>query len=227
MRKTTPQWGKIAVATALIAGGITLANAHETDDDDHGEKIVKTYDLSGFDAIKVSGVYDMDVKVGESFSIRLEGPEREMERARVEVEGDMLVLGQSKKKSRWKKRKSVNAYITMPDLNALKVSGVTDADINGVDTDTFDLRVSGVADVDISGRCDLLDARISGVSDVDAQDLKCARGDVTLSGVGDMEVYTSDAIDASVSGVGDVTVYGSPEKVEKSVSKYTASLTIK
>ncbi len=222
------QWGKILLVSAIALGGMSVANAHDDDSDDKN-KITQTYDLTGFDGISVSGVYDVEVTVGKDYSIRLEGREKEMEYAEVELDGDTLELGKRKRK-KWgwnNNTKSINAYITMPNLNELNVSGVTDADITGVDSDRFELHVSGVADVNISGRCGTIDAHVSGVSDIDAEDLICERGDVSLSGVGDMEVHTSEAIDVSVHGVGDVTVYGKPESVEKSVSKYTASLTIK
>lgn len=227
MRSSAQTFTKLLLAGALVIGGISVANAHDDDDHDSGDRITKTYDLTGFDAIDISGVYDVEVKVGGSYSIRLEGREKEMDYAEVELDGDTLELGQRKKKWGWGNRKSVDAYITLPSLNALDVSGVTDADVENIDADTFELDVSGVADVNLSGTCDELDADISGVSDVNARELKCKSGDVDLSGVGDLEVYTSEAIDASVHGVGDVTVYGSPADVEKSVSKYTASLTIK
>ena len=223
------QWGKILLVSAIAFGGMTVANAHD-EDNDSKDRITRTYDLTGFDAIDISGVYDVEVSVGKDFSIRLEGREKEMEYAEVELDGNTLELGKRKRKKSWSfnnTTKSINAYITMPDLNELNVSGVTDADITGVDAGSFDLHVSGVADVNISGRCGSLDAHISGVSDVDAEGLVCEHGDVSLSGVGDMDVYTSKSIDVSVHGVGSVTVHGKPESVEKSVSKYTASLTIK
>lgn len=224
-RRTAPKWGRILVASGLIFAGAMAVQAHEIDEDD-GNKTTKTYDLSGFDEINVSGVYDVEIRTGDSYSIRLEGREKEMKHARVEVSGDRLELGQTKKKWGWGNRKSINAYVTLPSLNALGVSGVADVDAEDISSKDFKLRVSGVADVNISGECGFIKASISGVSDVNAKNFVCEDGEVNMSGVGDLKVHTSESIDASVSGVGDVTVYGRPSKVEKSVSKYTASLEI-
>lgn len=214
------------MASSLVFAGVVAVQAHEIDEDD-GDKITRTYDLSGFDEISVSGVYDVEIRTGDSFSIRLEGREKEMNYARVEVNGDRLELGQEKRKKwGWGNRKSIDAYVTLPRLNALGVSGVADVDAEDISSENFKLRVSGVADVNISGECGFIKANISGVSDVNAKGFKCEDGEVNMSGVGDLEIYTSESIDASVSGVGDVEVYGRPSKVEKSVSKYTASLEI-
>ncbi len=224
-QNTSPKWGRIILASGLIFAGVAAVQAHEIDEDD-GNKITRSYDLSGFDEIRVSGVYDVEIRTGDAFSIRLEGRDKEMKYARVEVNGDRLELGQKKKKWNWGNRKSIDAYVTLPRLNALGVSGVADVDAEDIKAETFKLRVSGVADVNISGECGFIEASISGVSDVDAKAFKCQDGDVNMSGVGDLQIYTSESIDASVSGVGDVFVYGRPSKVEKSVSKYTASLEV-
>ena len=150
-----------------------------------------------------------------------------MNYARVEIDDGMLELGQTKRKRSWGNRKSINAWVTLPALNKLSVSGVADVTADNVKSDSFKLKVSGVADVNIEGECGYIKASISGVSDVDAEKFVCQDGDVNMSGVADLTIHTAESIDASVSGVGDVTVYGNPSKVEKSVNKYTASLTIK
>jgi len=221
------QWRRIFLVSGLVLVGAIAVQAHEVDDDYKGPKTTRTFDLTGFDGIDVSGVYDVEIEVGESYSIRLEGREREMEYARVEVDGNRLELGQKKRKKRWGNRKSIQAWITLPALNELGVSGVADVNAQNIQSQSFKLRTSGVADVNLSGECGFIKANLSGVSDVDGKELICKDGDVNLSGVSDLKIYTSESIDASVSGVGDVDVYGKPSKVEKSVSKYTASLKIK
>ncbi|NNE58464.1 MAG: hypothetical protein HKN36_10170, partial [Hellea sp.] len=98
--KRTSPWSKLLVASTLIIGAAAIAQAHETDED-RGPTITRTFDLTGFDAVAISGVYDAEISVGEAFSIRLEGTEDDMQRARVELDGDTLELGKVKGKSRW------------------------------------------------------------------------------------------------------------------------------
>ena len=174
MRKTATPWGKIALVSATVLAAAAFAQAGDNDKDrDSGDDVVRTYDLTGFDGIDISGVYDVEVSVGQTYSIRLEGREKDLDRVKVEVDGDTLELGKNKSAKKYSKMKSIDAYITLPRLNSLDVSGVTDVEIVGIDSSEFNLDVSGVADVVLEGQCGSIDADISGVSDVDASELEC------------------------------------------------------
>ncbi len=209
------------LASSLLALPI-MAHAHPADEDRDETPITKTYDFEDFDSVSVSGVYDMEIVVGKSYSIELSGPAYEMNRIEVENRDGTLRLGSKKKKRLKGHRDGIEARITMPALTDLHVSGVASGDITGVDSEAFELHVSGVAEVDIDGRCGRLEAHVSGVGELDAEKLKCEEADVHLSGVGEMSVYASEYADISASGVGEVDVYGDPKKVDKSKSLFTS-----
>lgn len=205
---------------------LSLTGAASADDEAvRSEK----FDLAGFDRIKIAGVYDLDVRVGEDFSISLTGPAYEMDRVEVSVENGALVLDQRKHNKRdfknRNKRDGVEAVITMPSLTALNVSGVVDGVIAGVDSERFDLDLSGVGDLSIDGECGVLDAKVSGVGDLNARNLECREAELRVSGVGSASVFASDEIDAKISGMGDIDVYGSPEKVRKNSGMF-AEITV-
>lgn len=203
MRKTI---GLALSAATLCAFGVAYA----------GDEVSKSYDYTGFDKITISGVYQIDVTVGSSFSIDLSGPENEMARAEVKLRGHSLDLGQRRRhRGEKRNRDGIRATISLPSLSGLDVSGVVDGDITGVDADHLEIDISGVGDIDVSGSCKSLDAHVSGVGELDASDLECRVVTVKVSGVGDAKVYASESVDATVSGMGDITVYGSPEKVRK------------
>lgn len=207
---------------AAIVTGIAMAGP-----DDGGDTITKTYDYSDFDRVSVGGVYDLDVEVGKNYSITLRANARDMSFVKISSEDGTLYLGQKKrdkdgkKRKRYKNNDGITAVITLPELNALKVSGVANGDVSGVDADDFDMSVSGVADVEISGKCNTLTARVSGVGELDAKDFKCKNTKVSLSGVGDVSIYASESVDVKASGVGGVDVYGKPSKVTKKKAKLT------
>ena len=129
-------------------------------------------------------------------------------------------------KRKWRDRhQGVEASITLPNLEGLDISGVVDGEIEGVDTERFEIDLSGVGDLEMSGQCGFFDARVSGVGDLDAEKLECRSVEVRVSGVGSASVYAGDEVDARISGMGDIDVYGSPEKVSKRDSMF-ADITV-
>lgn len=197
-----------ALALAIMFGATSAAASEEQ---------TRMVDLKDFTAIEVSGAYELDVAVGDDYRVELAGAEDEVARAEVMVKDGALVLG-SKKKLRKVKHDhdhSLRATVTMPALERLSVSGVTDADIRGVDAGAFKLHLSGVGEVTIEGRCGNLHARVSGVGELDAKSLRCAVADVALSGMGEASVYARETVRAEVSGMGEIGIYGSPKTVEK------------
>ncbi len=215
------------ITMALLASSLLVlpiaANAHPDEDEDRDETpVTETYDFEDFDSVSVSGVYDVDIQVGKSYSIKLSGPAYEMNRIKVENDDGTLRLGSKKKKRLRGHRDGIEATITLPALTDVHVSGVASGDIKGVDSDRFELHVSGVAEVEIEGRCGRLEAHVSGVGELDAEKLKCEDADVHLSGVGEMSVYATEYADISASGVGEVDVYGDPKKVDKNKSLFTS-----
>lgn len=214
-----PSPKQILFATLAIVGVTTIAYADQDKSDDrksHAGKISQSYDLKDFDRIDVSGVYELDVRVGEKFSLELTATPDDLARAEIDVAGETLNLAMKKNKRNWNKKKKetgIYARVTMPSLNGVEVSGVVDGAIAGVDAKEFDIYISGVGDLEFSGKCENLNAKISGVGDLEADELACNDVYVRVSGVGDASVFAKSSVDASVSGMGDIDVFGSPSKV--------------
>lgn len=194
------------VVVAALAGALSGSAVAES-------KSSRTLDLRDFDAIEIGGAYELDVIVGEDFSIELSGPSEEMARVEASLKNGALVLG-TKKRIKGD-HKGVRAVVTMPALTRIAVSGVADADVSGVKSDHFKLDLSGVGEVNVAGECGKLYARVSGVGEVDAQSLQCKDVDVRVAGIGEARVYASESVSAEVSGMGGIMVYGSPKSVDK------------
>ena len=178
--------------------------------------VSRNYEMTGFDAIDVEGVFELDVEVGPEFSIEVFGPKKELDRVQISVENNVLRLDQEKRRGmNWGNREGVRVRINMPTLVGLNISGVVDGDVSGIDAGRFGLDLSGVGEMELSGSCGELDADVSGVGDLDARKLECGIVDIDVSGVGDATVFASEEVDAQVSGMGDINVYGSPEVVRK------------
>jgi len=203
------------MAIGLIAGS-SIVSAHEVDDKN---RISENYDLSGFDNLEIGGVFELDVIVGDSFSVEASGSEDEMENIKVFVEGDTLRI--ENKKKRWrnnKNRHGVDIKISMPSLSAIAIGGVGEVDITGISGGDLDVEVGGVGEITINGNCKNLDIDIAGVGEMNAKALECEHADIDLAGVGEINVYASQSVDVSAMGVGEVNVYGNPEQVDKNKS---------
>lgn len=225
----------IAIAIAAGAahyafGDIRNVNFSSSKDRDTSKDVAKTYELSGFDAVRVAGVFEVEVTAGAAaYSVSLSGPAAELEKADIRVEGNRLILDRkddSKRDGGWKNRNALTAKISLPSLTDFDAAGVVDASVSGVNAPKMTVQLSGVGDIDIKGTCDTLEANVSGVGDLDAENLECKAVTVSVSGVGDASVYATESANASVGGVGSITVYGAPKSVTKSNSVFS-SITVK
>ena len=203
----------IAAAAAYLAFG-ELTNIGERD---KSKDVAQSFEFRDFDKIDIAGVYELNVSVGGDFSIEISGAPDEMARLEASVENQTLFLSRDEadmSTRRWRNQ-GLTAEISLPALTAVEIAGVVDADVRGVDAETFAADVAGVGSLDISGACDSLDADVSGIGDFNAGDLRCRSVTVQISGIGGASVYASQAVDAEVSGIGDIDIYGSPETVRK------------
>jgi len=199
-----------AATTLLIAGS---AVAHDGDEVDRN--VVADYDFSGFDSIDVSGVYKLDVRAGDQFSVRTEATEDSAEWLEVKLKGDTLILGKKKtrKSHDWKGEHhdhGVHVIVTMPRLVDLDVSGVATGEISAFTGGRINIDIGGVSDLTLSGTCSRLDIDMGGVGKVDAEALKCDHVDADMGGVGKLSVYAAKSINADSSGMSKIDVYGNP-----------------
>ena len=222
---------KAAGATALILMSASLAIAHEVDDKN---RVEETHDITDFNKIRVTGVYELDVQVGEKFSVFTSGKHKDVEHMKVYLKGSTLVLAQDEDKKKhinWNGRKNKNnsgiqATITLPSLKALDITGIGSGEIKGIESERLEVEVAGISDMELFGTCGNLDVDMAGLGEIRAEDLKCENVDVDLAGMGEISVYASKSVEADAAGMGNIEVYGNPEDVEKSKS-FMASVKIK
>lgn len=220
-----------AGATAMLMTSITLAYAHDVNDKN---RVEETHNITDFNKIRVTGVYELDVQVGEEFSVFTSGKHKDVENMKVYLKGTTLVLAQNEdddKNINWNGRKKRNnsgikAIITLPTLKALDITGIGAGEIKGIESDHLDVEVAGISDMELEGSCGTLDVDMAGLGELRADELKCENVDVDLAGMGEISVYASESVEADAAGMGSIDVYGNPEDVEKSKS-FMASVKIK
>lgn len=182
---------------------------------------------SGFTGVKVGGAFDVVLTQGNSYRVIIESDDNVLPHIKTKVEDGVLKIYT---KGNFRKVNTMNAYITLPELDRLDVSGAADVtsrstfrtnkmDIGlsgasdvalNIEVRDLDCGISGSADLKLSGSADNIKMGVSGSGDLDGSELYGHRGTAGVSGSGSIKVHLSDALTASVSGAGDITCYGNP-----------------
>jgi hypothetical protein len=101
--------------------------------------------------------------------------------------------------------------LTVPDLDVIKISGDSDADLRDVRGDLFEVDISGDGAVRASGNVRRLTVEISGSGNVDMPRLNAHQARVEVSGSGDVRIGRTSELDVEISGSGHVKYRGRPQ----------------
>lgn len=168
----------------------------------------ETRNLKGFTSIGFGIPGDLQVKIGPSFSVVLEGDKNDIEEVVTQVSGDKLQI----KTDRWSFhfKQKVNVYITMPEIEGLSVSGSGKATIADdiKEADALELSVSGSGKISTAGLvADQLECNISGSGNIYTGSGNVDRGEISISGSGSYsgESLEIDHLSVGISGSGNCT----------------------
>ncbi|MGD9799907.1 MAG: head GIN domain-containing protein [Parvularculaceae bacterium] len=220
----------IAAAIAATALKVAWGDIADLESRDRGADVTKTVEVADFDAISITGVFEIDVTVGADYSVAISGKEDDLARTKVSVENGRLILDTANRDENGRRKvikHGVTAKVTMPTLNAIDAAGVVDGDVRGINAESFTADVSGVGELNLAGSCGVFDADVSGVGELDAEALECRTVTVDVSGVGSAKVFASEAVEAEMAGIGKIEVYGSPATVSKSQSSPLGRISIR
>jgi hypothetical protein len=225
---------KRAIILSLILVVITVTTGFSK-----GQAIEKeSRDLKGFTKVSFGVAGNLYITFGPEFKIELEGEKDLLDDIITEVKGDRLVI----KKENWRlsMNEKVTAYVTMPEISGLGVSGSGKAEIkDAVKAENLDLNVSGSGKIftsnvvasdlncSISGSGDILmgagevtnaNIGISGSGNYTGESLKIESVEISVSGSGNCSCNVTKSLKAGVSGSGNVSYVGNPPKVDAHVS---------
>lgn len=197
----------------------------------------ETRDVKDFTKVSFGVSGTLYINFGSEFKVVLEGEKRFLDDIITEVSGGKLVI----KKDNWKfnMNEKITAYVTMPELKGLGVSGSGKAEVKDpVKTSDLDLSVSGSGKLQaseisvsnlncsISGSGDIIleggsakdsEISVSGSGDYIGESVKLGTAVVHISGSGNCTCNVTESLKASVSGSGNVTYEGNP-RVDAHVS---------
>ncbi len=206
----------------------------------NGDKVTIERTTGDYDAIGVSGWFDVDIVDGKEGQLTLEGESNLLEYIITEVKNGKLVIKTENninlKPSDWKN--GIRITVPVERINAISLSGsgdivgkttlkteTLDTAMSGsgditldVETNTVSATMSGSGDITFSGNTTDFSATISGSGDIKAFDLAADNVDATVSGSADIKVTANKMLKARVSGSGDITYRGNPEKIDTKTS---------
>lgn len=207
----------------------------------NGKMVTEERNVGSYDAVSVSGWFDVELTSGEEGRLTLHGEENLLEYLETEVKNGTLKIktrkGYNLQSSSWK---SGGILVTVPveDINAVSMSGSGDvrgkttlvsdyfeAVMSGsgdmeleIQSDQMEVTLSGSGDMDLAGSCGKLAVRVSGSGDVNAFELSAREVDAMVSGSADIKVTATEALRARVSGSGDIQYRGNPGKIDSKTS---------
>lgn len=164
------------LAAALLAA-LPLAAVQATPDPAGAKKETKEYRLTGFNAIKVSSIYSVDLSRSGKYSVTVEAPDYIMPFLEVHVSDNTLCLEMKdmprdiRLRMETSRAKEVRATVTMPTLTGLEMSGA--ATLNAGDAifpggKEFELKMSGATHLKgLNVEARQAEIRCSGASNID------------------------------------------------------------
>ena len=196
-----------------------------------GDLVTKTYQVSGFDGVSVSGGGDLVIIQDGTESVSVETDDNLMQYVVTEVRNGTLDLYLDNQGLRNFRPTKLIFTVHVKNLTAVTTSGSWDLTSEKIDTDDLSIVVSGSGNVTISDlTAENLSVMISGSGEMDAagevtdQDItvsgsgKIRLGDllsetalINISGSGEATLWVTTSLTAEISGSGTVLYYGNPQ----------------
>lgn len=186
----------------------------------------ETRTLPSFDAIDLSGDFDVVVDVGRPRSILVTGDDNLLPLVITEVRNGTLHIDREQD---YRSHRDVKIEISVESLRGFHSGGSSDVVVRNVRASAFDVGVSGSSeltadgefgDLDASisgsgeirmeGTADEIEASVSGSGDLDLRKVAARTARIGVSGSGSATVDVSERLEANVSGSGDVRYAGRP-----------------
>ncbi|NMC47389.1 MAG: DUF2807 domain-containing protein [Chloroflexi bacterium] len=192
-----------------------------------GNLVSETREVSGFNGIILSGLGDLEIKVGDTESLTIEADDNVINHIESYVSGSTLHIG-FERFFNIIPSGGISYTLTVKDLNRIEVSGYGDVYLASLDTDSLNVEVSGggrividditadnltvnlsgAGDFNLAGTIERQKVNLSGAGSYNASDLQSREAEIDISGAGSAQMWVTDALDVNLSGVGSLQYYG-------------------
>jgi hypothetical protein len=205
-------WILVCIAI-IVATGCNVISANKV----KGSGVVKTEkrSLAPYSALEVSCPASLEVRLQEPESSEISGDDNLIPLITTEVKNNTLYIRSTQEIA---PREKLRISLSNPDLIRFTFSGAGDANVSNIKNDRIEIVLSGAGDLTASGETKEAAIKLSGAGRVDAKNLLAAKAKADSTGVGSLDVYATEQLEAKASGVGEINYYGSPKIVKKDAS---------
>jgi hypothetical protein len=205
-------WILVCIAI-IVATGCNVISANKV----KGSGVVKTEkrSLAPYTALEVSCPASLEVRLQEPESSEISGDDNLIPLITTEVKNNTLYIRSTQEIA---PREKLRISLSNPDLIRFTFSGAGDANVSNIKNDRIEIVLSGAGDLTASGETKEAAIKLSGAGRVDAKNLLAAKAKADSTGVGSLDVYATEQLEAKASGVGEINYYGSPKIVKKDAS---------
>lgn len=181
----------------------------------------ETRNVGSFTGINFRVPGKLYLKQGSTQKVELEGKSDILKEIETNIEGSKLVIEKDGKLFGWEEDDDIKVYITMPNIDALNVSGSGSIIGEGkINADDLDLKVSGSGslELDIQASGDV-EGDVSGSGNIVLKgNCESFNSDVSGSGKVTLTLTVKDEADFGVSGSGRIEASGRAAEVKASIS---------
>ena len=213
----------LAVVVSLV-GNVSFAQDKNEAIEGNGKVITRDVEVSSFDALKASGVYELKLSQGSTESVKIEADENLQDYFTVKKEGSKLVINMEKMKNKNSGQLRLKVYVTFKQLKTLELSTVGNVKTEGslsfgelkLSTNSVgnvDLKLTankvllnnqGVGNVTLSGKAQNAVFHHEGVGSLKAGDFVVQTVDIKNNGVGSAEVNAEKELKVEDSYMGKI-----------------------
>ncbi|MXO70538.1 head GIN domain-containing protein [Alteraurantiacibacter buctensis] len=239
MPRERPRLSPREIAFALAAGALAAGGAALVLDDQIGpdreerreergaEEI--TFNLRDFTQVAVAGPQDVEITLGDGFSVTAYGDPDGLNLVEAVVEDGVLMLRPRDGISFGESLEDVRFAVTLPAITRVSVDGSGDVTLDRAQGDSFEgaiggsgtlviaqlevtrasLTVNGAGDLDAEGTAGDVAVTINGSGQVHAEGLRADRATVDISGSGEVDLTALETAEVAIMGSAEVDISGS------------------
>ena len=206
----------IAFMAMLLISGCTNHLSDSGQIVGSGKIISQSRSVPTFTGIQVTGIATVVIHQDTVQSLRIEADDNILDRVTTAVNNGLLVIGLQQGSYN---NVTINVFASMKTIERLESVGTASFVSSGpIQTDAITCRITGTGTMTLTGTATDQTIEVTGTGDVHNFGLISNHCSATISGLGNVEVNTTQQLDAIVSGSGSIIYSGNPGVVNKTVA---------